>query len=242
LAIYEPVQWPVPDWSDAGVSEEAAGAWERIVGRLWTRPMKLKDGRLVPHVAHFHPEGKAAWVARYKAHVAEMNAADFPPHLRGAWGKLREYAGRLALILALLDHAADPTSDPEAIPDIGPRITENTWALVDYFKQHARRVHAAIARGRGFGGGSKSVNAATEAVVDWIRSGAGTEFTERDIKQARRWIDDADLAEALKALVTRNAIRPRPIPERGPKGGRPASAAYDVNPALLDSHNLRNAQ
>ena len=48
----------------------------------------------MPHVAYFTPDGKARWEERYNAHSAEMNAADFPPFLRGPWGKLREYAGR----------------------------------------------------------------------------------------------------------------------------------------------------
>ncbi len=166
-----------------------------------------------------------------------MNAADFPPELRGAWGKLKEYAGRLALILACMDHAADPTADPLAVPYVGPRIVKNAWRLVGYFGSHARRVHAAIGRGRNLGGGQVA-----QAIVTWLRAGDRLTFTERDLKQARRRIGDADLADALDHLQSCHAIRPHEAPIDAPKPGRPASPMYDVNPALFDTQNTRNAQ
>jgi hypothetical protein len=228
---------PVASWSEAGVPDDVAEAWCALVARLWVRPMSAKDGAMVPQVARFSPEGKAAWRERFDAHAAEMNAPDFPPALRGPWGKLREYAGRLALILACMEHAADPTADPEAVPVVGPRTVVNAWRLVAYFKSHTRRVHAAVALGPGVGGGP-----VVRAIVAWIRDGRRLSFSERDIKQARRWITDDDLAAALAYLTARNAIRPHEAPTDGPKIGRPASPVYDVNPVLLDSQNPQNAQ
>jgi hypothetical protein len=228
---------PVPDWNSRGVPEETSEGWHSLVARLWQRPMNDREGRPVPHAARFTPEGEATWKRCYDDHAAEMNADDFPPSLRGPWGKLREYAGRLALILACLDHAADPIADPLAVPSVGPRAVRNAWRLVAYFKSHARRVHATIALGTGVGGGP-----VVRAVVDWIRSGRRVSFSERDVKQARRWITDDDLAEALDHLAERNAVRPREAPPDRAKGGRPASPVYDVNPALLDTQNPQNPQ
>ncbi len=96
-----------------------------------------------------------------------MNADGFPPKLRGPWGKFREYAGRLALILALLEHASDPTADPLAVPEVGPDTVASAWLLISYFKSHARRVHEAIAQGPGIGGGH-----VVQAIVGWIRDGS----------------------------------------------------------------------
>jgi hypothetical protein len=223
-----PDSLPVPGWSKRGVSEEIVSDWCELVGRLWDRPMKIKEGRSVPHVAFFTPEGEVSWITHYDAHSGEMNAPDFPPALRGPWGKLREYAGRLALILACAQHAADPTLDPAAVPHVDPRVVGNAWRLVAYFKVHARRVHQTIALGPGSGGETY------KAIVKWIRSGRRTSFSESEVKQARRWIADADLADALKALVRRNAIREAAIK---PKTGRPPSTVYLVNPALLDTEN-----
>ena len=237
LFVY-PEPRPVPPWTEQGVPRETADEWAALVARLWCRPMaRTEDGRDCPHVARFTSDGRACWQALYNAHAAEMNAADFPPELRGAWGKLREYAGRLVLILACMDHAADPTADPQAVPNVGPEIVENAWRLVGYFGSHARRVHAAIGRGRNLGGGH-----VVRAIVEWVRAGDRRSFTERDVKQARRWIGDADLADALDFLRGRHAIRPREAPTDAPGPGRPASPSYDVNPALLDTQNPHNTQ
>lgn len=229
---------PIPPWTEQGVPQETADEWAALVARLWLRPMsRTDDGRGCPQVAHFTDDGRRRWRALYDAHAAEMNTADFPPELRGAWGKLREYAGRLALILACVDHAADPTADPLAMPSIGPRIVDNAWRLVGYFGGHARRVHAAIGRGRNLGGGH-----VVQAIVSWLRDGDRRTFAERDIKQARRWIVDADLADALDWLAERHAIRRHEASDDTPRRGRPASPMYDVNPALLDTQNPRFTQ
>ena len=47
-------------------------------------------------------------------------------------------------------------------------------------------------------------------------------FTESETSaQARRWIEQDDLADALTYLAQVNAIRPRQAPQASPKGGRP---------------------
>jgi len=219
---------PVACWSDKGIPEAITDEWCAIVARLWYRTLNVKEGRLVPHVASFTPAGKARWEALYNAHKDEMNADDFPPALRGPWGKFREYAGRLTLILALLHHAADPTADPQIVPKVGPRDVENAWKLISYFKSHARRVRVAISCGRGIGGGY-----VVKAIVEWIRSGSRQSFSERDIKQARRWIGLSELADALSFLVHVNAIRAHAVSPIKPKGGHPPAQSYDVNPAIF---------
>ncbi len=227
LLVY-PDPLPVADWSDRGIPEGVADDWCSLIARLWMRPMDMKDGRPVSHVAHFTPEGEARWVEHYNAHTAEMNAPDFPPYLRGPWGKFKEYAGRLALILTLMHHAADPTADPLIVPSVGPRRVDEAWRLVAYFKTHARRVHAAIACGP-VDGSARAVR----AIVEWIRAGHRASFTESEISQARRWIKGDDLADAISFLTGRGAIRPQPAPQPGPRGGRPPSPGYEVNPALV---------
>jgi hypothetical protein len=186
----------------------------------------------VPHVVYFTPEAASRWEVHYNAHASEMNAESFPPFLRGPWGKFREHAGRLTLILTLMHHAADPIADPIAVPKVGPSRVDDAWRLVGYFKSHARRVHAAIASGP-----STGEMRAVKAIIEWIRSRGILSFTEHEIKQARRWVKDDDLTDALGYLTNRNAIRLRPAPQTSPRGGRPLSPTYEVNPGLLVPHN-----
>ncbi len=231
LLVY-PDPLPVAGWSDLGVPEDVVADWHSLIARLWMRPLDVKDGRTVPHTMFFTPEGKARWEERYNAHVAEMNAEDFPPSLRGPWGKLREYAGRLTRDVALMHHAADPTADPVMVPEVTPRRVDEAWKLIAYFKSHARRIHAIIACGPDTG-----ETRAVKAIVDWIRSGRLLAFTESEIKQARRWINDEDLANALSYLTGRHAIRPLQSMQTSPRGGRPRSPFYEVNPTLLVTIN-----
>jgi hypothetical protein len=235
LSYPEPL--PVADWSERGIPDETIEEWRRLVARLWARPMDVKEGRTVPHVARFTPEGRAAWRKYYHAHWAEMHAPEFDPALRGPWGKLGEYAGRFALILACLHHAADPTANPVAVLEVGPETVARAWRLVDYFKNHSERVHSAIAIGSGIGGGR-----VVKAIVDWLRQGRRESFSEHDIKQARRWIEPEELTRALAYLTKRNVVRPREAPPETSKSGRPLSPAYDVNPLLLDAQNPQNTR
>ncbi len=233
LVVY-PEALPVADWSDTGIDDAVVRDWSEVVARLWMRQLALKDGRSVPHVAYFTPEGKALWEARYDAHIDAMNASDFDQSMRGTYGKFREYAGRLALILTCLRHAADPLADPLAVPDVGPRPVEDAWRLIRYFESHAKRVHHAIAEGPDGIGGGRIIT----AIVDWLRSGHRLTFTEHELRQARRWMQDDDVANALAYLENANAISPTARPQQpGSKGGRPGSASYEVHPLLLIAQN-----
>jgi hypothetical protein len=148
-----------------------------------------------------------------------------------------QYAARLVLNLACLDDAADPSADPNGVPWADARVVDHAWELIGYFKSHARRLHAAIARGSGIGGGP-----VVKAIVDWLQAGGRSTFTVRDIKQARRWLTETQLTDCLKFLAERNAIRPLPKQPPGRRGGRPQSTAYEVNPALLNAQNTHNSQ
>ena len=227
---------PVPEWSEAGLPPGTAEDWAGIVARLWGRRLTLSEGRPCPHVVRLTPAGRAAWVSLYNAHAREMNADDFPPSLRGAWGKFREYAGRLILILALLLYAADPTQDSEPIPEIGPRHVADAWRLVAYFKSHVLRVRAAMRRDGGLGEDAG-------LILRWIRRDALESFPQSELTRnfPRFRADPGALAAALGALVKANVIRPRPEPT-APKGkrGRKPLPTFDVNPALHAPENCGN--
>ena len=227
---------PIPLWTDKGVCNETSEDWFGILVQLWKRSMIVDEGRTVPNVAKFTEEGRSRWREHYDRHAEEMNSDGFDPSMRGAWGKFREYAGRLALILGCLDHAANPLVNPIDVPSINPQVVENAWKLIDYFKCHTRRVHAVAASAAGFGG------PAVKNILDWIRTGTRFWFSLRELKQARRTLNERDLSSALSYLIARNAVRLREIPAGDSKGGRPPSPVYDVNPALLDSQNPQNTQ
>jgi hypothetical protein len=114
-----PDPMPVADWTDQGIPDDVQDDWCAMVVRLWSRPLTMKDGRPVPHVVRFTRPGMDRWRKHYDAHAREMNAPGFPAPQRGAWGKFRELAGRLVLVLVLIGQASDPTANSDAVPEAG---------------------------------------------------------------------------------------------------------------------------
>jgi hypothetical protein len=68
-----------------------------------------------------------------------MSRPGFPPALKGVYGKLEAYIGRLCLILAMA------RSIEEKAPErIEPRDVVASVALLEYFRQMARRVYVTV--------------------------------------------------------------------------------------------------
>ena len=142
---------PRPYWNDAGIPDEARSEWAEVIRKLRARPMAEADGKSHPHVVHFTPEAKAAWVAWYNAHVDEVNDPAYDSGLLAAEGKLCDFAARLALILHLLRLATDPTGeDAGPIPPLPPSIVSGAVRLWSYFRAQHRRVRASLG-GKGTG-------------------------------------------------------------------------------------------
>lgn len=217
-----PAQLRVPPWSDKGVDDEVADAWRDLVRRLWDRPMAGDEGEPSPHIVLPNGDGRDAWVARHAGHVAEMNDDEFPAHLRGPWGKLREYAGRLALVLALMHHAGDPGNDPGEIPDVTAADVHRAWNLVAYFASHARKVYGRV-------GGLAPGDAERQAALRWIRDAPRASFSVSELTQARKTLrNNPDLNPALARLVREGILRPVP----DPPGQKFRSPRYLVHPDL----------
>ena len=204
---------------------------------LWRRSMRDVEGKPTPHVVTMTPEARREWVAWCRAHYAEQEADDFLDHLEGPWGKLEAYAARLALILHLMDLAADPTRPTgSAPPELPRRAIADAARLVAYFKAHARRVHAAM------GGKCADGGEDVRALIRWILRNDLAEFSERDVgRNFDRFKDDpAALADALRWMTCQNLIRPRQELEAAPRLGRKRSPSFEVNPALGSSPRFRH--
>jgi hypothetical protein len=212
-----------------------AEEWRNLAVRLWGRSMRDLEGEPAPHVVKMTLEARRAWAGWCQVHRDEQEADDFPDSLEGAWGKLEAYAARLALILHLMDLAADPTGPVDAEPpELPRRIIEGSARLVAYFKSHARRIRTAT------GGKADNGDENVRALLGWIGRNELAEFSERDIgKNFDRFKDDpAVLADSLEWMATRNLIRRRPGPDAR-KPGRKLSPTYEANPALRKSPRFR---
>ena len=236
---------PVPrtGWREEGIPDDAATEWSKIIGRLHVTPMSIENSsgsRSVPQVVHLSPDGRMAWREMIDAHHAEQSAAGFRPSLSGPWAKLEQYAGRLVLVLHMLELASDPARDMSTIPEVSAKTVRNAALLLNYLKSHTRRVHEAMkARARGEEG-SEDV----QCILKWIFRRQSESFSRRDLTRdlgstfSRR---PKALEEALAWLVKHECIRRQPEPDRPPgTRGRTRSPVYLVNPHLIFSQNCQN--
>jgi hypothetical protein len=231
---------PVPkaDWCEEGMPDDVAAGWADIVRRLYAREMRVDDrGREVPHVVRLSAEGKAAWKEMINAHRAEQRPSGFPPSFFGPWKKLEEYLGRIALILHMLDYAADPLRDPSRLPDVPAQVVRNAGRMLDYFKRHAARVYEAMRAKAGREEGTEE----TQRILRWIHRHQPESFTQRDLTRelgATFKARQAALEDAMRWLVARGCIRRGPEPQRtAGKRGRTPSPTYFVNPHLYQPQN-----
>jgi hypothetical protein len=219
------------------VSSEAIEGWSALVRKLWGRPPDASVGPLKPHVLHFSDQGKTEFDRLYDDHVDEVNATDFPDVLRGPWSKLEEYAGRLCLILVLLRYAADLDGSLSLPTEVGPDLVRDAWRLIDYFKNHHRRVRTLL-EGKGVG-----VHEGARLILNWIRNHPCNDVVpESELTRTypRFREDRALLEDGLHWLEQRNALRRIKL-ESNPSGpGRKRATAWEIHPDLRLTENTWN--
>jgi replicative DNA helicase len=141
-------------------------------------------------------------------------------HLAGWAAKLAGATCRLAGLLHLAEHLRDGWARP---------INADTFAgaarLADYLVEHARAVFDLM-------GADPRVDDA-RWLLDWIHRNNQMQFSRRDAHAAAprgRFRKAADLEPALTLLEEHGWLRRVDADPPGPKGGRPASPRFLVNP------------
>jgi replicative DNA helicase len=179
------------------------------------------------------PAGDNATVLTLDPQAGELLLAferDLEPRLAAGSGDLAHLAGwaaklagatcRLAALLHLASHLRDGWAQP---------ISCDTFAgaakLAVYFIEHARAVFDLM-------GADPRVDDACW-LLDWISRTNRTQFSRRDAHAAAprgRFRKAADLEPALTVLEEHGWLRRLDADPPGPKGGRPPSPRFLVNP------------
>jgi hypothetical protein len=140
-------------------------------------------------------------------------------HLAGWAAKLAGATCRLAALLHLASHLRQGWAQP---------ITSDTVAgairLADYLIEHARAVFDLM--------GADPRTDDARRLLDWITRTNQVQFSRRDAHQAARgrFAKATDLEPALRLLEEHGWLRRVDADTAGPKGGRPASPRFLVNP------------
>jgi Protein of unknown function (DUF3987) len=196
------------------------------------------DGKHIgyrPFILNLTGEARLEWQKFTREHSQELNAEDFPPHLKGPWSKLRGYCGRFAVLIHCLRRACGETDDDNSPVD-GESV-RRAAALIRYFKSHARKIYTELE--------ADPRIALARKMLKWIVGQSKPTFTRRDLHQANRGtIKSVDsLDEILDLLEKHFLIRSKGSVGRIDRGRKP-SPTYELNPKLLETpaQNTQNAQ
>jgi hypothetical protein len=179
------------DWTDETVADASKAAWAGTLAGLRTFPLEvMEDGMPGYRAVPFSAAAKEAWVAWWNAHAAETRSPDLPATLIGPWGKLRNYAARLALVFHYLwlvqTHAEEG--------DVGAPSVERAARVVEYLKGHLRVVYGRLRQ--------TPEDDLVFEVLDWVRQRGG-EVTARDLVHARKVTPTARAKKVLAELEER---------------------------------------
>jgi hypothetical protein len=146
-------------------------------------------------------------------------------------GKLPGLTARLALVLALLDWAAEGAEEPHSIS--AHHFGRAAHLVEAYFLPMARRAYADAA--------TPKAERAARRLVGIIREQGWQRFTSRDVQRLDRsgLGSKAELDPALALLEDGDCIRPVE-PTVNPQGGRPRRL-FIVNPALDGGASVKMA-
>ena len=184
-------------WTDAEISEEATDGYTRLYGRLRELYMPSDEyGEPEPVRIHLSPDAKEVLKEAINELRREMYAPGFPSRLKGPWSKLEAYFARLMLVLATARAADENTAERVEAKDVLAAVV-----LLDYFKNHARRVYV------GLHGDDPDERLAADVAQFLMERGGAWEgqpaelFTqlESDYKPQRA----NELTKRLKAIVAR---------------------------------------
>jgi hypothetical protein len=241
--LYEyPDILPKPAWDERRpVTDDAIEGWARVCKTLWGRLMSTDaERRDCPHIIRFSKPGLLEFKRLYNEHVAEVNSAEFPLVLRGPWAKLEVYAGRLANVLTMLWHAADPTAAPAVLPLVRGERVRGAWKLIEHYKSHHRRVRAALE-----GSGLAGTPHGARLVLNWIRNHS-EEDTLPESELTRTYPpfrdDKAALEDALGWLEERNAVRRARREAPAGKPGRKPAPVWEIHPDMRYTDNPDNPE
>jgi hypothetical protein len=132
---------PVPSrWTDDEISDEARDGYANLYRKLRELYMPVDEyGDPEPAKIHFSPDAKAVLIDAINSHREEMEQPGFSARLRGPWSKLEAYLARLTLILAMARATDEGAAERVEAQDVLSAVV-----LLDYFKNHARRVYVGL--------------------------------------------------------------------------------------------------
>jgi hypothetical protein len=187
-----------------------------------------------PYVLTLSPDARAAFEAFYAALEPRLGE-DGDLALITDWaGKLAGTVARLAGLLHLAAHAAEPTPWAGAVDAM---TMAQAVTLGDWLTEHAKVAFAVM-------GADPAIEEARH-LLRWLGKEPREAFTKRETFEGTkgRFKRVEAMEPALRLLLECGYIREQEPPEQASRPGRKASPVYEVNPWIYsqNSHNSQNA-
>ncbi len=131
-------------WTDDEISDEAREGYKALIDALYRLEPAEHEGDEFASTVAMSAEGKVVFVREYNRLHEELETPGFPQRLRPVYGKLEGYLARFALILAMTRRAEARSTGGATMERVGREDVEGAAALINYFKNHARRVYTGL--------------------------------------------------------------------------------------------------
>jgi hypothetical protein len=139
--------YPAPTvgrWTDDEISDEAREGYKALIDALYRLEPAEHEGDEFASTVAMSGEGKAVFVREYNRLREELETPGFPQRLRPVYGKLEGYLARFALVLAMARRAEARSTGGATMERVGREDVEGAAVLINYFKNHARRVYTGL--------------------------------------------------------------------------------------------------
>jgi hypothetical protein len=218
LLFTYPSPWPAVPETWGCVDAATAAGWGEALRRLRELPQgaTLTAAGTI-HVYRLSEGARSAWEALTRRLAGDMNALDPNNPLYAAYGKMRGYAARLALVVHLLWGTEG---------DVRGEEVEAADRLVAYFQAHAQKVYGSIT--------ADPLIPEAEYILRKLPAHSGTgkvHLSKREIYRGcrGRWKTVAEMEPALALLAQHHYLIPVADQVRSGPGRKP-SPEYLVNP------------
>jgi hypothetical protein len=141
LLFAYPMTPPLDDMTDTPLTDHQVSTWKQVVDRL----IDLPDDEGKPRILTWAGDGDDRWHEWVDHHRWEMRQQHFPSGLTGSWRKMEAHIARFAIILHMLNRVTETNYSPgDDEGGVDENDVDRAELLVDYFKDHLRRVHGHV--------------------------------------------------------------------------------------------------
>lgn len=208
-------------WTEDDVDPDVLARYNEVVRNLrsiFETNDPIENG--APYAIPLSLAAKTAWIDFFNRHAAESEQLT-DPNLAAAIAKIRGYAARIALVLALTSSAHDGPEAASGLSEINVQSIESAIRITEWLKHETRRIYGSFTANRKVDELAK--------ILGKIREKGGA-ITARELQRSNQRRYGQGRANELLDQLAEAGLVERVVEEPGPQGGRPRETYRLVDP------------